>query len=135
MEDCIFCKIIKGQIPCEKVYEDKHCFAFLDIKPINQGHILLVPKEHSKNIFEISESTLKNIIPALKNLASAAKTAMNADGINIGMNNEPAAGQAVMHTHFHIIPRFNNDELKHWPGKDTSKEELSATAERMRKLN
>lgn len=118
MEDCLFCKIIAGEVPSTKVYEDEHSYAFLDITPVAPGHVLLVPKEHARNLFDVSEDTLKNTMPALKKLTRAVKEATNADGINIHVNNEPAAGQAVFHLHFHIIPRFADDELKMWHGKE-----------------
>lgn len=124
MNECIFCKIIKGEIPSSKVYEDDFCFAFLDIKPINKGHVLVVPKEHTRNLLDAKDSVLKKLFPVIKKLANAVKTSLNADGINIGINNEEASGQAVMHFHIHIIPRFNNDGLQNWPGKQFSNEEM-----------
>ena len=104
-KDCLFCKIISGEIPSAKVYEDEYSFAFLDINPINPGHTLLVPKRHFANLYETSDETLKELTPIIKKLAIAVKKAVSADGINIGMNNDPAAGQLVFHAHFHIIPR------------------------------
>ncbi len=115
--DCLFCKIINGEIPSKKIYEDEFSFAFLDINPINQGHTLLVPKKHSRNIFDIDEETLKNLSPALKKVSIAVKKGTKADGINIHINNEPSAGQVVFHTHIHIIPRFEKDSIKIWQGK------------------
>ena len=115
-ETCIFCKIIDGRIPAAKVYEDEKVFAFLDIMPINKGHTLIVPKAHSKNMLEDEDSDLAACIKAAKKVAKAVVAAVNADGFNLGINTEKAAGQAVFHTHFHIIPRFENDGLRHWPG-------------------
>lgn len=117
MEKCIFCKIIKGEIPCNKVYEDENNFVFLDVNPINPGHTLLIPKEHYENIHEMPDELLEKTMPVVKKIADAIKSAVGATGINIGQNNGASAGQAVFHYHMHIIPRFENDGLKHWPGK------------------
>jgi len=118
MEDCIFCKIISGAIPAEKVYEDENVVAFLDIKPLHIGHTLLVPKEHHRNIFDMPEQLLRELGPVLQKLSTAIKSATKADGINIGWNNEPAAGQLVFHAHLHIMPRYINDGYIHWQGKE-----------------
>ena len=123
-KDCIFCKIIKGEIPANKVYEDKEFLAFLDIKPISQGHTLVIPKVHCKNLLSFPKSEETDLLEFIKKVAAAVVKATNADGFNLGMNNGKAAGQVIHHAHFHIIPRFNNDGLHNWPNKDTSKEEL-----------
>lgn len=129
MTECIFCKIIKGEIPCEKVYENDKIFAFLDIKPVNKGHTLVVPKEHFTDLFEMTDDVLSDVFVKVKKIAKTVMDAVKADGINIGMNNKPAAGQIVFHAHLHIIPRFTGDGLKHWPSKDATKEELLKTRE------
>ena len=116
--DCIFCKIIKKEIPAEKIYEEKNVLAFLDIKPINTGHILVIPKKHFKNIYEIPDKDFCDLTKVVKKLSSIIKKATKADGINIGINNDEAAGQVIFHSHIHIIPRFKNDGLKHWKGKE-----------------
>lgn len=113
-DDCIFCKIIKGEIPSSKIYEDENVFAFLDIGPITKGHTLVIPKQHSENIFDISEETLCSVMKVVKKLASVVKEATGSGGIVIGMNNNKVAGQEVPHVHFHIIPRKEGDGLKHW---------------------
>ena len=133
MSDCLFCKIAAGGIPAAKVYEDEHSVAFLDIQPNNPGHTLLVPKTHARNIFDIPESTLCGIMPALKKLARAVKEAVSADGLNIAMNNEPAAGQIILHAHIHIIPRFANDGHRHFEKRPyKSDEEMNEVAEKIR---
>ncbi len=129
--DCVFCKIIKGEIPCAKVYEDDKIFAFLDIEPVNEGHTLVVPKRHHESLFELPEEFLSSGLGAIKKIAVAVQKAMDADGINIGMNNGRAAGQAVFHAHFHIIPRFENDGLEHWKRKSYQEREIEATARRI----
>lgn len=115
MNECIFCKIIKGEIPSAKVYEDDKVFAFLDIAPIQKGHTLVIPKEHAKDIHEISEESMQDLGPALKKIADAVKKATGCGGINVMQSNGSAAGQAVWHIHFHIIPRFEDDGLPMWP--------------------
>ena len=131
--DCLFCKIIAGVIPAEKVYNDDNFIAFLDIKPVNLGHTLLVPKEHSRNIFDITDELLTHVGPVLKKLSRAVTEATNADGITIGWNNERAGGQLIFHSHLHIMPRFTDDGHEHWKGKENiSSIELQKTAERIR---
>lgn len=132
MNDCLFCKIIAGEIPSEKVYEDENSFAFLDIKPINPGHTLLVPKKHFTNLYEMPDEILANLAPTIKKLAIAIKKAVSADGINIGMNNDPAAGQLVFHSHIHIMPRFANDGHEHWHGTPYKNDEIKEIASRIK---
>ena len=133
MQDCMFCKIIKGEIPSHKVYEDKDTVAILDIRPINAGHTLVVPKKHSTDLLDIDDEDLKKAIVVVKRVAKAIKEAVNAQGINLGMNNGKAAGQLVFHPHLHVMPRFENDGYKHWAGKDISGEELKSLAEKIKK--
>lgn len=130
---CIFCKISEGVIPSAKIYEDEEFFAFLDIKPVNPGHTLLVPKKHSANLYDTPDETLAHMAPVIKKLAMAVKKAVSADGINIGMNNDPAAGQLVFHAHFHIIPRHSEDGFKHWHSKRPYKDgEINKVAEKIK---
>ena len=117
MNDCIFCKIVKKEIPCTKVYEDKNILAFLDITPVNLGHVLVIPKQHFVNIYETPEDVLTDMIKASKIVSQALKSGIGADGINVTMNNEPAAGQVIFHAHIHIIPRISNDGFPLWHGK------------------
>ncbi|MBI2581316.1 HIT family protein [Candidatus Woesearchaeota archaeon] len=128
--DCIFCKIIEGGLPAYKVYEDTNVMAFLDIFPIHPGHVLVVPKRHYTDIFDTPEKDLQNVIAAAKKISPAVMKATNADAINIGMNNRPASGQVVMHTHLHVIPRYKDDGLKTWPQRpynnDAEKEHVAA---------
>ncbi|MDE7169234.1 MAG: HIT family protein [Mucispirillum sp.] len=110
-ENCIFCKIVKGEIPSSKVYEDDDILAFMDINPIARGHTLVIPKAHCRNALDTPAETGVKIYPAVTKIANAVKKAYNADGINIMQFNEPAAGQEVYHSHIHIIPRYENDQL------------------------
>jgi len=132
MSDCLFCKIIAGDVPAEKVYEDEHALAFLDISPVNKGHVLVVPKEHSKNIFEISEETLRRLVHPLKIVSESVRNAVGAGGINIHWNNEAIAGQAVFHTHLHVIPRFEDDDVKLWKGSPYEEGEEETFGEKIR---
>lgn len=115
-KDCIFCGIVAGKIPAQKVFEDGDTFAFLDIHPINRGHTLVVPKVHYANIYEVPDDVLTKIMRTVKFLTPKIKQAVGADGMNIGINNDKAAGQLVFHIHAHIIPRFTDDGHAHWHG-------------------
>lgn len=108
---CIFCKIINKEIPSKIVYEDELVLAILDLSQATYGHTLVIPKKHYENIYEIDDETLAHLIKIVKKLAIKIKNKLNASGINILNNNETAAGQSVMHLHFHIIPRYDNDDL------------------------
>lgn len=123
MESCIFCKIIKGEIPSYKVYEDDYTLAFLDIRPVNTGHTLVISKDHFENIYTTPDESYARLSLAVKKVTLAVKKALNSDGINIIMNNEKDAGQVIFHTHTHIIPRYKNDGLHGWPQKEYSKDE------------
>jgi len=121
MEKTIFEKIIDGEIPSYKIYEDEHVYSFLDVFPITKGHTLVIPKKHSRNIFDCDPETAANIGRVLPKIANAVKEAYGCDGVNIFQNNEEYAGQSVFHLHFHIVPRykdkdvnFDNLEVK-WP--------------------
>ena len=133
MKDCFFCKIIAGRIPSSKIYEDDNVFAFLDINPVNPGHTLVIPKEHTPNLYEISDEDLCKVIKVVKTLSITIKKVLNADGINLEMNNDAIAGQLIFHAHIHIVPRFEGDELKHWPGKHYEGGRQEEIAEKIRK--
>ncbi len=133
MDDCIFCKIIKGEIPCSKVYEDDNVLAFLDIAPNNKGHSLVLPKKHYRNILDTPDDILQELIKAIKKVSNAVKEGVDAEGVNVIINNEPAAGQIVFHLHAHIIPRFENDGFKHWPGGKYEEGEMDETREKIKK--
>ncbi len=115
MEDCVFCKIVKGEIPSHKVYADENTLAFLDINPISDGHTLVISKKHSVNLLDASEEEVKNVALAVRKIAKATKEALNCDGINVLQANEKASGQSVFHYHVHVIPRMENDGLELWP--------------------
>lgn len=107
--DCVFCKIIRGEIPSKKVYDDKDVIAFLDINPANPGHTLVVPKKHSEDLTKSNEDDIAKAMHVVKKITASLKEKMNAIGVNVLQNNGKAAGQIVGHTHFHVIPRYPND--------------------------
>ena len=112
--ECIFCKIIKKEIPSTKVYEDENTFAFLDINPVSEGHTLVIPKKHFESIFDIEKEELKQLIKAAQHVAQMRKK-QGADGVNIIQNNGKTAGQLVDHIHFHVVPRKKGDGLHLFP--------------------
>lgn len=132
MADCIFCKIVQGEIPSYKVYEDDQVLAFLDITPVSQGHTLVVPKEHTENLLTMSEEQIKQIFLATQKIAQKINEVLQPTGINIGMNNQEGAGQIIFHAHVHIMPRYPNDNLKLWSkGYDYKEGEAAELAEKL----
>jgi histidine triad (HIT) family protein len=132
MDNCLFCKIICGELPSFKVYEDEKTLAFLDIHPVNAGHTLVVPKNHSTNIFDISPDDWTAVAETVRILAIAIEKAVAADGVNIAMNNREHAGQVVHHPHVHIIPRFKGDGIKLMPQRQYLGDEAETTLEKIR---
>lgn len=108
--DCIFCKIINGDIPSYKVYEDENVLAFLDITQGTKGHTLVIPKKHIKNVYDLDEETIVNVFKVVPKLANALKKAFNPIGLNI-INNNDKPLQSVFHFHIHLIPRYENDGM------------------------
>ena len=121
-EDCIFCQIVAGELPAEKLEEDEHTLAFMDINPWTRGHALVIPKQHSRNIHDISEESLAQVMNATKRLATKARDNLGADGINLLNSAEPPAWQTVFHFHVHVIPRYEDDPLR-LPGQPMEPEE------------
>lgn len=112
VEGCIFCKIAAGEIPSKTVYEDDDFRAILDISPASKGHVIILPKNHADNIFEISDEDASGIMLVAKKIASKVKNVFGCDGVNILQNNGEAAGQTVFHLHVHVIPRYENDNIR-----------------------
>ena len=129
--DCIFCKIIKGEIPCYKVYEDEDTLAFLDIQPVNPGHTLVVPKQHFQNLEAIPEDLLAKVMVTVKKVAKTIKDNI-APGYNIQENNDPIAGQVIPHIHWHIIPRQEGDGLRLWSQRNYNDGEAEETLKKMK---
>ncbi len=133
MSDCVFCNMINKEMHRDMLYEDDDVVAFLDIAPVNQGHLLVIPKTHYENIFDVPEETLQKIILAVKKMAQVLDKI--SDGINVVSNNKKAAGQVVNHLHFHVIPRLEGDGFRHWPGKEyESEEEMKKMTEELKKI-
>lgn len=131
-DDCVFCKIIAGDIPCFKVYEDEHTMAFMDINPANRGHVLAIPRKHEPNLMDSTDETLAVTIAAARRVARAVQAAVEPDGINLVQANGPGAAQSVFHLHLHVIPRFEGDDLKlNWgvPPKSGDMDEIKAVSE------
>lgn len=126
--DNIFAKIITGDIPCHKVYEDAGTFAFLDIMPASRGHCLVIPKAPSRNLFDIDGTALAAAMMTTQKVARAIMSALEADGITIRQNNEVAGGQEVFHTHFHVMPRYHGVGLKVHDGTMADHDELATIA-------
>ncbi len=133
MNDCIFCKIISREIPADIIYEDEYVLSFLDIKGLNPGHSLVIPKQHHENIYSFDTKIAQQLFAVVPTIAKAIKQAVSANGINIGMNNELAAGQAVFHAHIHVIPRYTNDGYQLWEGKPVSHEVSQDIADKIKK--
>lgn len=130
--DCIFCKIINKEIPADFIYEDERLVVFLNIKPINPGHSLVVPREHHENLLDTPPETLAAIAIKIPELAKGICAATGAAGFNLGVNNGAAAGQLVMHSHWHIIPRHADDGLEHWGSKAVLAADMKELAEKIR---
>ena len=130
--DCLFCNIVSGKIPSEKIYEDEHTFAFLDIKPINPGHVLVVPKNHAQDIWDISSEDFLAVMHTVWKLASVVKESLGADGVNLMMNNGMHAGQLIDHVHVHVIPRCTGDGFKHWTGTPYEKGQEKQVAKKIK---
>lgn len=133
MKDCIFCKIIAGEIPSRKVYEDELVYAFMDIGPINFGHILVIPKEHHVSSSTIQEATAGRMFRVGARLGVAQKRALDADGFNLHLADGTVAGQVVMHAHLHVVPRSTDDGF-HWNWRQLKYESDAAADEVMNKL-
>lgn len=131
MKDCIFCKIVAGEIPSYKIYEDDLAVAFLDIHPVQPGHALVIPKAHAANVFEISKEDWAGVAEAVRQVAGAIETGMEADGVNILMNNREHAGQVIFHAHVHLVPRFIGDGLKQWAHKSYGETDIKEVQEKI----
>jgi histidine triad (HIT) family protein len=132
--DCIFCKIATSTLPASKIYEDAETMAFLNIKPVNPGHALVIPKDHYENVYSVPPEIWARMALTAQKVAVAVREATDADGINIEVNNEPSAGQIIFHSHIHIIPRHEHDGFKHWPGQDISDADQQAINEKVKKV-
>ena len=131
---CIFCRIAQKQVPANLVYEDEKALAFLDIRPLNEGHTLVIPKVHYQTIFDIPQELITYLHGITKQVAIAVKKATKADGISIIQQNGKAASQEVLHLHIHVIPRYEGQKLPRFNDvKEAEKEKLSQTAAKIKR--
>jgi len=124
VDECIFCKIIAGEIPCQRLGENTDFLCFLDIKPVNEGHALIIPKRHFRDITEFPAELDRGYFAFVQEMARKIIPAVKADGFNLSMNNGAAAGQLVFHQHTHLIPRFAGDNLSTWPHRHVTGDDL-----------
>ncbi|WP_271896522.1 HIT family protein [Candidatus Phyllobacterium onerii] len=128
----IFAKILRGEIPSHKLYEDEGTYAFMDVMPQGKGHCLAITKAPFRNILDVDQASLSAVITTTQKLARAVKTAFDADGVTVIQFNEPAAGQTVFHLHFHVIPRFDGVALRPHTGEMEDQNVLAENAEKIR---
>ena len=112
IEDCIFCKILRGELPSFRIYDDDKTFAFMDINPVSDGHALVVPKYHSEDLYATPDEWLGPTISTARKVAAAVNAVIKPEGINLLQANGPGANQSVLHLHFHIIPRYADDDVE-----------------------
>ena len=128
----IFAKILRGEIPSHRIYEDDNAVAFMDVMPQAPGHVLVVPKAPSRNLLDADPAVLARTIPVVQKIANAVKEAFDADGVFVCQFNEPAAGQTVFHLHFHVIPRYEGAALRPHSGQMEDNAVLAANAENIK---
>jgi len=129
--DCIFCKIIKGEIPCYKIYEDDNVISFLDINPVTKGHLLVIPKKHITRFKDLNDNTCISLFNAIKKILEKIENNISKH-YNISINQGKFAGQIVDHLHIHIIPRYENDGLEMWEGKQLKDIEVNELLNKLR---
>ena len=131
--DCIFCRIVAGEIPSFKLLEDDRILSFMDINPANEGHCLVIPKAHTPNLFESDDGSIAAVATACRRVADAVRRTLDPPGINLMQANGPAAGQSVFHLHFHVIPRRADDGLPfNWDPQPGDLDAIGRLAERIR---
>ena len=128
----VFAKILRGEIPSHKLFEDDHVLAIMDVMPQAEGHALVIPKSASRNILDAEPASLGHVITAVQKLAKASKSAFSADGIMVIQYNEAPAGQSVFHLHFHVVPRHDGVPLKGHSGQMEDQGVLAANADKIR---
>ena len=132
MENCVFCKIISGEFSSRKIYEDDNTLAFLDISKDVDGHILVVPKKHCKNILDCDNDSLNAVMQTVKKVSNHLVDNCGYDGVNMLNCSDESAGQTVPHFHVHIIPRKKDDNINAWPSFSGANEDLDVTLERLK---
>ncbi len=131
-DSCIFCKIANGTVPSKTIYEDEDFRVILDLGPATKGHALILPKQHSANLYELPDETAAKVMVLAKKMAAGMTEKLQCDGFNIVQNNGEVAGQTVMHYHLHLIPRYRDDGQKIlWRPNEVSQEELEQIKEKL----
>lgn len=131
--ECIFCKIVAGEIPCFKLYEDDETLSFMDINPANVGHALVISKEHWQNVYEIPDALIASVAVTVKRIAQAARSALSPDGVNVVQANGKGAAQSVEHFHVHVLPRTLGDDLKlNWGLNPGDMEQVKVCSEKLK---
>lgn len=125
-ESCLFCKIINGELPSYKIYEDEYTYAFLDIHPINRGHTLVIPKTHHANIVDTPKELFTHVMDTVRMLVPKVRGSVMAEGVNVNINEGASAGQIIFHLHVHIIPRWKEDGHAEWRGNPYQEGEIAS---------
>jgi len=134
MTDCVFCRIVAGQIPSTRVYEDEHTIAFMDIGQVNPGHVLVAVKKHAANLYELDDVQAAAVAQAAARVARAIRDAFAPEGLSVYQANGQSAGQTVFHYHVHLLPRHAGDGMEFtWPVKNPPRETLEGYAEKIRR--
>ncbi len=133
MDDCVFCRIVRGEIPSTRVWEDDLTVAFMDIGSVNPGHLLVATKAHVENLYELDERTAAAVMQSVARVGRALRSALSPDGLSLYQANGVAAGQTVFHFHVHVLPRWKGDPMDLvWPVRNPARQELEDTAARIR---
>ena len=130
--NCLFCSIVAGTVPSQKIYETDSLLAFLDIHPTNPGHVIVIPKVHYDNYLDAPASVLTELAGAMQQLAPPVLAAVGADAWNLIVNSGRNAGQVIFHVHFHLVPRFLDDGFRHWKGNPEHEQGVDSVAEKIR---
>ena len=131
MTDCMFCQIVQGRAPCHQVYEDDEVLAFLDIFPVSPGHVLVIPKEHAVDIFDLEEASALAVARVARKVAYAVEETLRPDGLMVSQLNREAAGQTVFHYHMHLIPRAAGDSMAMHARVPGDPDEMAGIASRL----
>lgn len=132
MDTCLFCRMIRHEVPAHIIEETDLVFVILDIYPVHTGHLLVIPKEHAAVLPEASSQALEACMRTVQRYTALLPQAIPCDGVNVLQNNGPAAGQVIPHVHFHVIPRFADDGLRHWPSQAATERDLLQMADHLR---
>jgi len=132
LEGCVFCRIVRGTAPASIVYQDESIFCFLDMNPVAPGHTLVIPRGHHETLLDVPDDAMGALGRGCRLIGAALRKALGAEGFNVMMNNFGAAGQLIPHAHFHVVPRYRNDGLRHWPGTPTPPRALEEVAQKLR---